>query len=368
MPDTIELWNGSTWMFATEEQDTMTLESFIADWAWCDEPISQDKYSAIWARLTDFMGHFYFTLTPLKGKCAWLHKIFIQEQPPDTATVKVWQGDNPFMTKEKREAFIRDGNFTQAEAAARVYGEFEFLGSRVFETFDQEVHVVKPFIPGSDWIHGLTVDPHHKRPAYMLFWAYSTSLDRFVFYKEWPPVDFFQLRGGGRSPQDYAAIIRQAEASIRRRISVYRCDPRFGKAEHLRHGVKEAAWCSLMAEQGFTFDANIPNTGEVEYGHQVIAQRLHYDKNYPIEGTNVPGILVTEDCPNLIVALANYAYRDDGDLETGMHKKVSEEYKDPIDTMRYTVLKPVFNFGSWDTISCHDEKDILAASADDYFY
>jgi hypothetical protein len=293
--------------------------------------------------------------------------MFIQEAPPDTATVKVWQGDNPFMTVEKREAFERDGNFTQAEAKARIYGEFEFIGSRVFEGFNPEVHVIPPTIPSRAWVHGITVDPHHKRPCFMLFWAYNSHLDQFIFYREWPNVDFFQLRGGGRSPQEYTVIIRQTEASVERKLAIYRCDPRFGKAEHKRHGVKESAWVQLMAEQGLHFDANIPNIADIEYGHQVINKRFHYDKNYPIEGTNQPKVLITEECPNLIQALLNYAYVDDGNLETGLHRKVSEEYKDPIDTMRYTVLKPIFNFNNWDVGSSFSEQEINSASQDDYF-
>lgn len=367
VPETIEFWNGSVAMFATEEQDTMTLESFIADWAWCDEPISQDKYSAIWARLTDFLGPFYFTLTPLKGKCAWLHKLFIKEAPPDTAKVKVSQYDNPGLTAQMIEAFERDGNFTAAEAKARIWGEFEFLGNRVLEAFDPSVHVIDQQIPPEDWVHGLTVDPHHKRPAYMLFWAYNAHANRFIFYDEWPTVNFFELRGGGRSPQEYAQIIRALDAQHRRRRGVLRCDPRFGKAEHLRHGIKEPAWVALMRQQGLEFDATIPNTAEVEYGHQVLTELLHFDKKLPLGGTNVPGIQITENCTNLIEACMNYSYREDSDLEMGLHRKVSEEYKDPIDAMRYTVLKPIFDFGRWSVISPHAEADITQALADDFY-
>jgi hypothetical protein len=367
VPETIELWNGSVFMFATEEQDTMTLESFIADWAWCDEPISQDKYSAIWARLTDFLGPFYFTLTPLKGKCAWLHRLFIKEAPEDTAKVMVSQYDNPGLTAEMIKAFERDGNFTKAEAKARIWGEFEFLGNRVLEAFDPTVHVIPAQIPPEDWIHGVTVDPHHKRPAYIIFWAYNPHAHRFIFYKEWPNVNFFELRSGGRTPQEYATILRTIEGNVRRRIAVWRCDPRFGKAEHLRHGIKEPAWVVLMREQGIEFDATIPNTAEVEYGHQVITQLLHYDKTAPLGGTNVPGIQITEECQNAIDAAMNYAYREDGDLEMGVHRKVSEEYKDPIDAIRYTVLKPIFDFGRWNVISPYSEGDIAQALADDLY-
>ncbi len=370
VPDTIELWNGSVYIFATEEQDTMTLESFIADWAWCDEPISQDKYSAIWARLTDYLGPFYFTLTPLKGKCAWLHKMFVQSAPKDTARVMVSQYDNPGLTAEMIEAFERDGNFTESEKRARIWGEFEFLGNRVFEEFDPKVHIVKPHIPGRDWVHGITVDPHHKRPCFMVFWAYNHDSNQFVFYREWPDgreTNFFSLRGGGRTPQEYTTIMRTTEASIERRISIWRCDPRFGKAEHVRHGIKEPAWVALMAEQGIQFDATIPNTAEIEYGHQIINKLLHYDKNHPVGGSNVPRLVITEDCVNCCEAMMNYAYRDDGDLEMGLHRKVSEEYKDPVDAIRYTVLKPVFDFGSWGGYSQFTEDQLERESADDYY-
>lgn len=368
VPETMTLSNGSKVIFASEEQDTMSLESFIADWAWCDEPISADKYSALWARLTDYMGPFYFTLTPLGSKCAWLYRMFVQEGGDTTATVFVHQGENPFMTEEKQRAFRDEGNFTESEEAARISGQFQFLGNRIIENFDPQTHVIEPLIPGRDWIHGVTVDPHHKRPAFFLWWAYHQDKDQFVFYREWPTGNFFSFRSGGRTPQEYANLLRTTEANLKRKIQVYRCDPRFGKSEFTVNGVRRRSWQDHMRDQDIEFDCDIHGVGDLDIRHQAIIERLHYDRNFPIEGSNEPRILVTEDCHNLIDAFNNYAYRDDNDPEKGLHRAVSEEFKDPIDVVAYTILKPVFGEANWAIIETISEEDLRIEGEDDYYH
>lgn len=343
VPDYMVFPNGSKILFASEEQDDMSFEGFVLDWAGVDEPCSQSKYSALWARLMDYCGSIWFTMTPLGVKSAWLYQSMYLDPPKDVFVVEVQQRDNPGLTEEQIRAFEENGEYTERERQARLYGRFEFLGDRVFESFNPEVHVIPGFMPPKEWVHGCTVDPHHKRPSFVVWWAYDPTTKTRHYYREWPTVKefgpFHKLLKGGLPLRDLAALVVAAEGPVRARVRV--CDPRFGKAEHQRHGYHETSWVTLMEQYGLHFDANVPNTGSIEYGVGVIEDRLRYDKNFPISPTNHPRIYIHSACENVATAFMNFAYTDVEDAVKGLYRKVSEEFKDPIDAVRYTELYPV---------------------------
>jgi hypothetical protein len=335
VPEWCQFPNGSKIIFGSEEQDDAAFEGFVADWWWCDEPVRQAIYSAMQARLIANMGSQWFTLTPLGARSAWMIPFYL-EPPDNTFVLDVDQSDNPAMTEDKRKAFRESLRCPEREMAARLHGTFEVLGDRVFEEYDPSVHVIDEFMPPRDWVHGLTVDPHHKRPAYMVWWAYDANSRTYYFYREWPTDDFFAARSGGLQPQEYAALIRNIEG--RTKVHCRVCDPRFGKAQHQRHGFSETSWVRLMAEFGLIFDARVPNTGSIEYGHQVMESALHYNKDFELGPTNAPRLYITRNCRNLDRAMRNYGFLDVKDPIKGLFRKVSEEFKDPIDAVRYTLL------------------------------
>lgn len=338
VPVSLNFPNGSHLIFGGEEQDDFAFEGFVADWWWCDEPVRQAIFNAMQARLMANMGPMWFTLTPLGARSAWMLPYYRGEHS-DTFVLRVVQSDNPAMTEDKRRAFADGGQWTDRERAARIEGEFEVMEDRVFESYNPDVHLIEPFVPPKEWIRGVTVDPHHKRPAFMVWWYFDPDAKVYYFSDEWPNEDFFRMRAGGKTPTEYATIIRNIEG--RRPATVRICDPRFGKAEHMRHGYKETCWADQMAELGLFFDANVPNVGGLDYGHAAIIDLLYYDKDFPLSPTNQPRIKIFTTCKNLDRAFRNYSYLDVKDPIKGLYKKVSEEYKDPIDGVRYTVLYPI---------------------------
>jgi hypothetical protein len=67
---------------------------------------------------------------------------------------------------------------------------------------------------------------------------------------------------------------------------------------------------------------------------------LRYDKKFEVSPTNQPQIMVFRSCPNLDKAFRHYGYLDVDNPVRGLFRKVSEEFKDPMDTVAYTVLCP----------------------------
>jgi hypothetical protein len=336
--DWMEFPNGSKILFASEEQDDMTFEGFTLDWAWVDEPIRKSIFSALWARLFDFQGPLHLTLTPLEARAAWMYFDLVQHKDEKTGLVFVKMGDNPANTPEMIRDFVARGQFTKRELAARLNGEFEALGNRVIDNFNPGVHICKAFMPPADWIHGLTVDPHHKRPSYMVWWAFNPDSKTYHFYREWPTDNFFAMTDGGKTPAEYATLIRNVEGSQVAPVRI--CDPRFGKAEHQRHGFHETSWVQLMRQYGLDFDANVPDTGSIDFGVSKIIDLMRYDENFPVSPTNHPKIYIHEGLENMQNALMNWGFAE---ARSGKdpYTKVNEEFKDPVDAMRYTILYPI---------------------------
>lgn len=363
VPEWMELPNGSRAIFGSSEQDPITYEGFVADWAWFDEPPLPSIYTAVILRLFDNCGSRWLTLTPLDAKSAWLIPIH-DDPPPDTFIVDIDMADNPANPPEKIREIEENGEMDEREKMARLHGQFGSLADRVFRRFDPAVHVVKSFPIPKHWVRGLTVDPHHRRPPFMLWWAFDPEERAYHFYKEYPAGgNFHKLRDGGLTPIETATIIRNAEGD---RPAHYRvCDPRFGKAEHIRHGYAEASWVDLMAQLGLHFDARVPNVGDVDRGHAVVDSLLGYDKNFPVSPTNRPRLLVHEGCESLILSFMRYAHLDVNDPIKGIFRKVSEEYKDPIDCVRYSVLWPIpASLDEVNTMRAFSEKDL--ADNNDY--
>ena len=341
--------NGSVVWFGSKEQSRDQWEGFRLHWAWVDEPVPHVVYNGLWRSLSDYRGSIWFTLTPLGPDAIWLME-WVEND-------RVWkitgpQRDNTYLPKEVFDEFEQDGRFTKREKQARLYGEFEFLGSRVFENLEPEVHFIKAFQIPEHWIVGQTVDPHHKKAAAVVWWAVNPETEpRFVyhFFREWPQVEYFSLEGGGMSPTEYATMFRDIEN--RRPAQVRICDPRFGKAEWIRIGkdAESTVWVTEMADAGLIYDANVKGIGRLEIGHTRITEMLRWDRNYPISPTNSPRIFVHDTCPNLMKAMTNYAYEEVRDLDKGVIEKVAEKYKDFIDCVRYTVLYEMPNIAGGDS-------------------
>jgi hypothetical protein len=335
VPVYIRFPNGSEMFLASAEQEDLGWEGSRIQWAWCDEPTKRIVYTGLWRGLAMDSGHIWFTLTPLGVRATWLYTDVIRHLDDDTLEVQVRQEDNPYFGAEQRTAFSRGLRCSESEKRARLEGDWESLGSRIIRNFTNEPPIVVPPAPlQRDWLQGMTVDPHHVRPAAVAWWRLS-PWGTYYFFREWPPGEFVRMQSGGLAPSAYASLFRSIEGGDPATIRV--CDPRFGKAEHSLHGTTQTGWAEQMAECGMPFDSRVPNTHRTEIGEQRIIEMLRYSRDYPVGPTNMPKIVIHSCCPNIIAALENYGLILDKD-ETMHREKPSEEYKDFVDVVRYTIL------------------------------
>jgi hypothetical protein len=346
--------NGSVILFGSADQDPLTFEGTRLQWAWVDEPVKPFVFNGLWRGLSVDQGRIFFTLTPLGIESAWMYDKWVSNTPDDVGYVKVLMTDNPGLTPQAIEEFERTGEWTEAERKARLCGDFEALGNRVIYNFDKKVHVVPAHRLPVDWTHGMTVDPHHARPPFVVWWKRSPE-GVYEFYREYPTQSWTKAcrSGVGIPPTELAILFRNIEAAD---IPNWRIgDPRFAKAETNLKGQLMTSWAQDMAAAGMPFDTRVPNVGRVETGEQQIVDMLRYNDKFPISPTNTPKILIHDCCVNLIKAFENYGILTSR-TNVKLDEKRSEEWKDPIDCVRYTVLFPAYDDvgTAWDSFSDDD--------------
>lgn len=299
-----------------------------------DEPPPRKLWIAIRRGLLDHGGRAWFTLTPLS--CPWIYNELYLEQ--DGINIEVFHLDlmeNPFISDYEKEQF--SASLLPEEREARIHGHFSHLQGRIFPEFKREVHCVKPFPIPSDWPRFMAMDPHDRRPNYML-WAAVDPRDRIYLYREWPTEDFSKIKIDRRSIQDYAALIRTIEGPdpevVERAI-----DPNFGRTPSASSGQTPI---EDFEDHGVFFEGDLNN--DIAHGHNRIHHRLRTD-------IGPPSLYVFQDLYNMNKAFENYTWNEkDMSADFSAKERPGEFMKDPIDTLRYLLdLEPRYGAGDFVT-------------------
>jgi len=339
VPTQIRWPNGSLTILASAEQEALSFEGTRLDWALFDEPCPPFIFNGIWRGLAVDRGPCMFTLTPLGANAAWMYLKWVRNTPQNATVLKMLQRDNPALSEAEIKRFEENGEWSEAERKARIEGDFESLANRVLYNFESRVHIIPARVLPSDWTTGLTVDPHHARPPAMGWWKRSPD-GVYHFIREYPTEQWNKITSGGIPPTALAILIRNVEGREPSRVKI--ADPRFAKAAFTTVGEKMTPWADQMAALGpdMQFDTRVPNTGTVEFGEQLIVDMLRWDKTFPISPTNTPRIFIHDNCKNMAMACENYGVLLSRD-PTKYAEKRSDEWKDWIDIIRYTILYPV---------------------------
>jgi phage terminase large subunit-like protein len=300
VPASIEFPNGSRVILGSAEQQELSTEAVVLHWAWFDEPVPQRIYSGAWRGLIRNFGRVWFTLTPLGAKAAWLYNDFISpaqrgeldEGRVEFIQVTMW--DNPYLDPQAVEEFANDPSFSESEKAARLYGKFEHLTSRVLPQFYNSAPYVIPYqkVPSS-WPIVHVVDPHTARPWAMI-WAARDPLGRFHIFREWPEHEFTKIKSSDVTFREYANIIRDLEGKD---IAEWRViDPNYGVQRRQNMGFQAKSIQEEMSELGIYFDARVDDKSERTIGR--IQDMLKFDKNravgpqrpVPAHGAHLGGV------------------------------------------------------------------------------
>jgi phage terminase large subunit-like protein len=146
-----------------------------------DEEPPFDIFKECKARLVDYNGRWWMTMTPVEGMTWTFEEIFEKHSNLiDIIEVSMW--DNPYLTPEAIAALLED--LDEDEKAIRGKGAYVAISGLVFKHFNPEIHVIPAGIPPSTWTHYVSLDAGFSNPTAVLWHAVEPNTGRVVTYHE----------------------------------------------------------------------------------------------------------------------------------------------------------------------------------------
>lgn len=156
--------------FKSCDQGREKFQGASLDYVWFDEEPPQDIYNECKMRVLDKCGDIFGTMTPLKG-LTWVYgTIYLNENDDDQVWCEMMEwADNPFLSKKEIQAMTK--SLSADELESRRYGKFMQNGGMVYNEFDEQIHVIDPFVIPQDWQDTISIDPGLHNPLSAHFYA-----------------------------------------------------------------------------------------------------------------------------------------------------------------------------------------------------
>ena len=153
----------STIGFKSCDQGREKFQGASLDFVWFDEEPPYDIYQECRMRVLDRCGCIYGTMTPLKGLTWVYNEIYLNDKnQPEVWHEHVEWSDNPFLNKD--EVAVLTSSMSAEELESRRYGKFVGNGGMVYSEFDENVHVIDPFVVPESWQDTISIDPGLNNP------------------------------------------------------------------------------------------------------------------------------------------------------------------------------------------------------------
>lgn len=325
----LHLAKGGMLDFMSYDQDLGKAESVELDYAWADEEMPEEWYSATQARLVSRGGRMVMSVTPLY-RMTWAIK-FWESAIPGVSVHKFSIHDNPYNAPKDVAAFL--ANVPEHEREAREHGTFMEFKGLIYKELDSQVHLVRETRkPRAHWPVIFTMDPHPRKPTVMT-WAYVDEADDIVFFDE------LEMAG---TAKEIAVAIRAKEASHTAETTLRIIDPAAraqgsslaGQTDTLREFEREGI--------GFSMADNS------EAGYNAVHEYLGWDKAKGLSALNRPRCYFTKDVPLTWFGMTHLMW-DEWSLRRSLKddKERPRDYKkDFPDCVRYTLVgRPRFSEG-----------------------
>lgn len=178
----LTLSNGSQLEIRSYDQELEKFAGVPRHFTHFDEEPPFDIFKECKARLVDFNGRWWMTMTPVEGMTWTLDEIFEKAgKLIHVTTVDIH--DNPHLTKEAIETLLE--GYDENERKIRGKGKYIAVAGMVFKHFDATTHVIKAGIPNStDWVHYQSLDAGYTNPTAVLYHAVHKKTGVVVTYAE----------------------------------------------------------------------------------------------------------------------------------------------------------------------------------------
>ncbi|MGN1201110.1 MAG: terminase large subunit domain-containing protein [Candidatus Caccovivens sp.] len=156
--------------FKSCDQGREKFQGTSLDYVWFDEEPPQDIYNECKMRVLDKCGDIFGTMTPLKGLTWVYNTIYLNENNDSEVWCETMEwADNPYLSKKEISAMTKC--LSAEELESRRYGKFMQNGGMVYSEFDEQIHVIDPFVVPKDWQDTISIDPGLHNPLSAHFYA-----------------------------------------------------------------------------------------------------------------------------------------------------------------------------------------------------
>ena len=336
----IDCLDGSFVAVLTLEMDNSAYESADWDFVWEDEPQDQRKREGLVRGLVDRRGYEVITFTPLTE--AWMKEELIDKADgrrieaffANMRDNKADVNGNPILSEESIKEF--EESLPEEIKEIRVDGQFFTLRGRVYKEFS-DVHVVSCQHSGSDDMCAYhykypdpvicVLDPHDRLPHHVI-WAYVDRSDNVV-------IDYEMIARCELDDLAYKILRIEKERGYKMRKRLI--DPNFG----LKPAKPGCNWSvkDELTKHGCSF---YPANDELELGHMIVRDYIHYNKTKPLSFTNQPRAYFSKmNCSVTIRSMRNLQY-DEWASATANKKEPKEQTQEKdshgADTVRYLLV------------------------------
>ena len=330
----LECKNGSSVSILTLEMDDSAYESADWDFIWEDEPQDQRKREGLIRGLIDRRGYEVITFTPLTE--AWMKDELVDKA--DGIKIDCFfaqMRDNledisgkPILSETAIKEF--EDSLPEEIKEIRVDGKFFTLRGRVYREFSDD-HILHFNYQYPDPVI-CVLDPHDRKPHHVI-WAYVDRNDDI--YVDYEISAHCEL-------DDLARKIRAIEEARGYKMRKRLIDPNFG----LKPAKPGANWS--VKEELTKYSCNFyPANDDIELGHMIVRDLLHYDRKKPMTAVNKPKLFFSKErVPLTIRSIRNLQYDEWLGLTKNKRDPKEEERDkdtDGADCIRYlSVSKPRF--------------------------
>ena len=131
--------------FKSCDQGREKFQGSSLDFVWFDEEPPKDIYDECRMRVLDRRGDIFGTMTPLKGITFIFDEIYMNKfRNPEIWYEFMEWSDNPFL--KKSEINLLQNAMAESDLESRRYGRFAVNEGLVYPEFDENVHVIEPFV------------------------------------------------------------------------------------------------------------------------------------------------------------------------------------------------------------------------------
>lgn len=177
--NTLTLDNDSELEIMSYEQDLDKFAGVPRHFIHFDEEPPKDIYGECKARLVDYNGSFWLTMTPVDGMTWTYDEIFepgFTGNDPLLDVIVVEMSDNPYISQEAIDDFL--SGLDDEERIIRGKGTYIAIGGLVFKFFRPDTHVIESVIPKGrygEWTYYQSLDHGFNNPTAWLWHAVHSS-------------------------------------------------------------------------------------------------------------------------------------------------------------------------------------------------